>query len=119
MKMTYLRNTVSLSIDQARCVGCEMCIAVCPHNVYAMEGRKAKIIDRDACMECGACRSNCPEDAIAVESGTGGVIPVLEEMLKTEDATSKRERGPRRTPRRSHSRPDPVAPMPPRSDRDA
>ncbi len=82
MKMRYLRNTVSLSIDRESCIGCEMCIAVCPHDVFLMEAKKVTIIDRDACMECGACARNCPVDAIRVESGTGGVIPVLEEMMK-------------------------------------
>jgi NAD-dependent dihydropyrimidine dehydrogenase PreA subunit len=90
MKMRYLKNTVSLSIDVELCIGCAMCIAVCPHDVYAMDGKKAKIQDRDACMECGACRSNCPADAIDVEAGTGGVFPVLEEMMRKDGDRRKR-----------------------------
>jgi len=86
MKMRYLRNTVSLTIDAERCTGCLMCISVCPHNVFATEGRKVRIADRDACMECGACASNCPVDAIAVNTGTGGVMPVLEEIMKKDAA---------------------------------
>ena len=81
MKLRYLHDTVSLTINEELCIGCEMCIAVCPHDVFSIEGKKAKIADKAACMECGACRTNCPVDAIYVESGTGGVMPVLEEMM--------------------------------------
>jgi ferredoxin len=53
------------------CIGCEMCIAVCPHGVFAMNGRVVHLVQEEACMECGACQINCPTGAIAVESGVG------------------------------------------------
>jgi ferredoxin len=81
MAMRYLKNTVSLEIEPGRCTGCGMCVSVCPHDVFEVQDRKARIRDRDAFIECGACRSNCPADAIRVEAGTGGVMPVLEEMI--------------------------------------
>jgi NAD-dependent dihydropyrimidine dehydrogenase PreA subunit len=48
-----------------------MCTVVCPHAVFALNGRQASVVHRDACMECGACQLNCPTGAIEVESGVG------------------------------------------------
>ena len=81
MKLKYIKTT-SLSLDKEKCIGCVMCVDVCPHDVFAMENKRAKIIDMDTCMECGACKRNCPARAIEVTTGTGGVGPVLEEMFK-------------------------------------
>ena len=65
----YEVNT--LVYDSAQCNGCAMCVAVCPHAVFEMDGRKAVLARPSACMECGACRLNCVTNAIGVESGVG------------------------------------------------
>ena len=69
--MHYLKDVVTLELDVAACIGCGLCVAVCPHAVYRMDAGKAAISDRDACNECGACALNCPVDAISVEAGVG------------------------------------------------
>lgn len=69
--MRYLANVTTLRLDTGKCIGCGMCTIVCPHAVFALEGRKARVRDRDACMECGACARNCPVTAIAVRAGVG------------------------------------------------
>jgi len=61
----------TLRYDPALCIGCGMCIAVCPHGVFAENGRVARLVRWEACMECGACQVNCPTGAISVESGVG------------------------------------------------
>jgi NAD-dependent dihydropyrimidine dehydrogenase PreA subunit len=65
----YLENT--LIYDPVKCNGCGMCVDVCPHAVFTMNGRKAILARPSACMECGACQLNCVTGAIAVESGVG------------------------------------------------
>ena len=70
-ELKYLKNVSTLRLDTDRCNGCRMCILVCPHAVFAMENKRARIVDFDACMECGACAMNCPENAISVLSGLG------------------------------------------------
>jgi len=75
--LRYLANVVTLELDAAVCVGCGMCETVCPHGVFAVEERKARILDRDACMECGACARNCPVEAIRVRAGVGCAAAVL------------------------------------------
>lgn len=67
----YLSGVTTLDYDSERCVGCGSCAAVCPHAVFDMEGKKARLVDRDGCMECGACAMNCPTAAIRVTPGVG------------------------------------------------
>ncbi len=70
-KLLYLPDVTTLKLDVDKCIGCGMCIDVCPHGVLALIDDKCMIIERDACIECGACAGNCPVDAISVESGVG------------------------------------------------
>ncbi|NOY82839.1 MAG: 4Fe-4S dicluster domain-containing protein [Kiritimatiellaeota bacterium] len=70
-KLAYLRNIVTLELHADKCTGCRMCMEVCPHGVFVLAGKKAKIDDRDACMECGACARNCAAGAISVRAGVG------------------------------------------------
>ena len=71
MGLAYLRNVTTLSLNAEKCIGCQSCTHVCPHQVFEMENKKACIKDKDACMECGACAKNCPVSAIDVRSGVG------------------------------------------------
>jgi len=75
--MAYLPNVVTLEYDADKCNGCQMCLMVCPHAVFAMENKRAKIVDRDACMECGACAKNCPEKALSVRAGVGCAYAII------------------------------------------
>ena len=79
--LRHLRNVVTLELDEARCNGCSMCIQVCPHGVFALERKRARITERDACMECGACSMNCPESAISVRAGVGCAAAVINQAL--------------------------------------
>ena len=81
-KLKYLRNVVTLQLNEKRCIGCEMCIIVCPHAVFRMTGRKAVIADRDGCMECGACAENCPTTAISVHAGVGCVTAIIKGAIR-------------------------------------
>lgn len=77
----YLRNVSSLKLDASRCVGCRMCVTVCPQGVWTVSHKKASIADLDACMECGACVTNCAESAIQVRRGVGCAISVIGNAL--------------------------------------
>jgi NAD-dependent dihydropyrimidine dehydrogenase PreA subunit len=75
--LRYLPDVVTLALDDGKCNGCRNCVEVCPHAVFAIHQKRARIIDRDACMECGACALNCPEGAITVNAGVGCAAAVI------------------------------------------
>ena len=79
--LKYLSKDISLRLAGDRCIGCEMCAVVCPHGVFAVENKKARILDRDACMECGACALNCPVKALTVASGVGCAEAIINGLL--------------------------------------
>lgn len=78
--LRYISDVVTLRHDPDKCVGCGNCVEVCPHAVFAVEERKARIADRDACMECGACQLNCPANAISVNAGVGCAAAVIKSV---------------------------------------
>ena len=78
----YLRNVVTMELDQASCTGCGRCIEVCPHQVFELREKRAAVSDLDACMECGACAKNCPADAIRVDAGVGCASGLINEWLR-------------------------------------
>jgi ferredoxin len=79
--MRYLENVATLRLDETACVGCGMCEAVCPHQVFAVEDGKARLLDRDLCMECGACAQNCPVAALTVNAGVGCAAAIIKGWL--------------------------------------
>ena len=79
--MKYLANVTSLKFFSDKCTGCGRCVEVCPHAVFAMNGKKAAISDRDMCMECGACARNCAFGAIAVNAGVGCAAAIINGMV--------------------------------------
>ena len=81
MTHKYLKNVVTLKLDADICVGCAMCVNVCPHGVFEMTGGKAIISDRDNCMECGACAKNCAYCAISVNPGVGCAAAIIRVLL--------------------------------------
>ena len=83
----YLPNVVTLELDQSRCNGCQKCIEVCPHAVFAVENKRAVIVDLDACMECGACAQNCEPGAIKVQSGVGCASAIIYGALSGAEPT--------------------------------
>lgn len=77
MDHKYLKNVTTLSLSAEKCIGCGMCVEVCPHRVFMISERKAQIKDKDMCMECGACMVNCPVNAITVRAGVGCAAAVI------------------------------------------
>jgi NAD-dependent dihydropyrimidine dehydrogenase PreA subunit len=80
MSLSCEINTLEYTPD--RCIGCGMCAAVCPHGVFAMNGRVARLVHPRACMECGACQLNCPTEAILVDSGVGCAAAMIGAALR-------------------------------------
>lgn len=85
-ELIYLKDVATLALDEEKCVGCGICLLVCPHAVLSMNNEHARIENLDACMECGACALNCPTEAITVEAGVGCAAAVINTALGRENA---------------------------------
>ena len=77
MKHRYLKNVTTLAYNPEKCAGCKRCTEVCPHGVFGMADKIARITDKDLCMECGACSMNCPAKAIEVNAGVGCAAAII------------------------------------------
>jgi len=86
-RMIYLKDVTTLRLQEEKCVGCGMCLTVCPHEVLARSNGKVRVENRDACMECGACSRNCPTGAIIVKSGVGCAAAVINAALGRKKAS--------------------------------
>jgi len=81
-QLIYLKDVVTLRLDQKKCIGCGMCLNVCPQAVLSLTNGTIEIANRDACMECGACARNCPVEALNVRAGVGCATAVINAMLR-------------------------------------
>lgn len=64
--------TVSTVIDEEACVGCGLCVKVCPSQTISMKDDKA-VVTGDWSLNCGHCAAICPVDAIKVTSLDSGL----------------------------------------------
>ena len=53
-----------LAVDENRCVGCGLCVTICPRE--AMKAWGVCQINREECNDCLVCVDYCPVDALAV-----------------------------------------------------
>jgi formate hydrogenlyase subunit 6/NADH:ubiquinone oxidoreductase subunit I len=59
-----------------RCIGCELCVELCPSHSLALElgdsdaggGIERFELDPGRCIGCGLCGEACPEDAIELHA---------------------------------------------------
>lgn len=84
----YLPDVTTLKVDTEACIGCGACVQVCPHRVFTLDEKKARIGDRDGCMECGACAVNCPVHAIGLTPGVGCAAYIIQTWLRGKEAAS-------------------------------
>jgi len=58
---------VTTIIDAAACIGCGLCVAVCPSGTITMRNDKAEVTGSRS-LACGHCEAVCPVGAIRVEA---------------------------------------------------
>jgi len=82
MGFQYLKDVVTLELDNDKCTLCGMCTKVCVHGVFVIDGGSIRIVDRNDCMECGACAMNCPAEAVTVRSGVGCAWAIFRDWFR-------------------------------------
>jgi NAD-dependent dihydropyrimidine dehydrogenase PreA subunit len=69
-------------LSEERCTNCDICVRVCPVNVFQARPGEAPIIARQSdCQSCFMCELYCPTDALYVAPDTEGHIEVREDAL--------------------------------------
>jgi NAD-dependent dihydropyrimidine dehydrogenase PreA subunit len=69
-------------ISEARCIGCDICVKVCPTNVFdAQAGEAPTIARKEDCQTCFMCEAYCPADALYVAPESSVSTPVDETTL--------------------------------------
>jgi len=66
--------TTPLSIAEARCKGCEICVAACPKDVLALDRSRVNVlgyhpvvlVDPKGCTSCAFCARVCPDSVFTV-----------------------------------------------------
>ncbi len=57
---------MSLNINKEKCVGCTICVKVCPFGALYMQDKKA-LVKIEQCTLCGACVEACKFNAISIK----------------------------------------------------
>lgn len=85
MNHAYLNGVSTLALSVEKCTGCGRCAEVCPHGVFEIRDRRARIVALDNCMECGACAQNCSFGALSVKSGVGCAVAMINGLMTKGD----------------------------------
>jgi electron transport complex protein RnfB len=59
-------------IDEQWCIGCTLCITVCPTDAIVGASKQMHTVIEDACTGCELCLPVCPVDCIHLENVTVG-----------------------------------------------
>jgi NAD-dependent dihydropyrimidine dehydrogenase PreA subunit len=73
-------------IDAATCTACNICVTVCPTNVFDSTASIPLIARQNDCQTCYLCELYCPEDALFVAPYADGPQPIDITTLKRDRA---------------------------------
>ena len=60
-------RNITTVIDPGKCIGCGLCVKVCPSETISMQDDKARVTG-DRSLQCGHCVAVCPVDAVRVDA---------------------------------------------------
>lgn len=83
----FVKGSVTIDgyshIDPNRCMGCGICVALCPYNAITLknledfeteEVRQVSEVDITVCQSCGACAMSCPSNVPVLTKNTADQI---------------------------------------------
>ncbi|SEC66880.1 4Fe-4S dicluster domain-containing protein [Bradyrhizobium erythrophlei] len=73
-------------IDGERCTSCDICVNVCPTNVFDKTDGIPVIARQGDCQTCFLCELYCPEDALYVSPFVDQAQPIDVVALKQTDS---------------------------------
>ena len=76
------RREVSLAYYEKNCIGCGMCISVCPSGAHSLNGEGFHIFEREKCTSCGACAEGCPGEALVSFGKAVSVCEIMREVIR-------------------------------------
>jgi formate hydrogenlyase subunit 6/NADH:ubiquinone oxidoreductase subunit I len=53
-------------IDADKCIGCELCVRLCPNGALALVNELAVVAVPQACTYNGICQEICPTEAVSL-----------------------------------------------------
>lgn len=70
-------------VSETRCIGCDLCVKVCPTQVFDSTPQGVPVIARHPdCQTCFMCELYCPTDALFVAAEADVAIDVDEAQLQ-------------------------------------
>ncbi|TBL79088.1 4Fe-4S dicluster domain-containing protein [Paenibacillus thalictri] len=70
-------------VSDSRCITCNLCVSVCPTNVFDSTESGIPVIARQSdCQTCFMCELYCPADALYVAPDAEGASAVNEDELE-------------------------------------
>ena len=70
-------SPIVADVDEARCIGCGICVELCPFSaieLYKVDKRRKARVVKANCKGCGICASHCPVFAIDVGGFTNEAL---------------------------------------------
>jgi heterodisulfide reductase subunit A len=67
-KMTV--GGIVAEINQNKCSGCGVCVAVCPYKAITLDEKGKAVVNEALCKGCGNCSSSCRSDAPSLRGFT-------------------------------------------------
>lgn len=65
-------------VSVTRCIECDICVKVCPTNVFDATDGVPAIARQDDCQTCFLCEIYCPTDALYVAEAAEGPTGISE-----------------------------------------
>ena len=73
-------------VDREACISCDLCIKVCPTNVFDPSDLGIPVIARkEDCQTCFLCEAYCPADALYVAPEAHESLPQDEGALRSSE----------------------------------